>query len=62
VVLGREVIEKGAFADVGGIRNVLDGGAFKAALGEQVESGAEKALTNVRGTTLASIGRGRRLN
>src|SRR5216683_1954194 len=56
VVLAREIIEKGAFTDVSGFGDVLDGSFRKPLLCEELESGAEKALADVGATTLAAAG------
>src|SRR6266851_2109383 len=56
VVLAREIIEKGAFTDVSGFGDVLDGSFRKPLLCEELESGAEKALADFGATTLAAAG------
>ena len=56
VVLAGEIIEKGAFADVGGIGDVFDGGFGKTFPGKEIESGAEEAFTEFSAAALAAIG------
>jgi hypothetical protein len=56
VVLAREIIEKGAFADVGSISDVFDGGFGKTFLGKEIKSGAEEAFTEFSAAALAAIG------
>src|SRR5438876_840021 len=58
VVLAWEIIEKGAFAHVSSLGDVLDGGFQEPFLGEKIERGAEKAFADFRAATLAAI-RGR---
>ena len=53
-----EVVEEGAFADVGGVGDVFDGGVGEALFGEDIESGAEQALMYFGAAPLAAIGDG----
>src|SRR5271154_5237791 len=46
VVLAREVIEKGAFADVGGLGNVFDGGFREAFQREEIQRSAEERFAS----------------
>jgi len=54
MVFAGEVVEEGAFADVGGVSDVFDGGVREAALGEKIEGGAEKALADLSAAALAA--------
>jgi len=56
VVLAGEIIEKGAFADVGGIGDVFHGSFGKTFVGKEIESGAEEAFTEFSAAALAAIG------
>src|SRR5882762_1810234 len=56
VVLAREIIEKGAFADVSSLSDVLNSRFGKSPLGEKIESGAEKSLADVGAAALATVG------
>ena len=52
VVLAREVVEEGAFADVGGFGDVFDRGFAKPFSAKRVESGAEQAFAKFRASAL----------
>ena len=54
MVFAGEIVEEGAFADVGGVGDVFDGGIGEAALGEKIEGGAEKALADLSAAALAA--------
>ena len=55
MVLAREIIEKGAFADVSSLSDVLNSRFGKSPLGEKIESGAEEALADFGGVALAAV-------
>ena len=56
MVLAREIIEKGAFADVSSLGDVFDSRLGKPLLGEKIEGGAEKSLADVGAAALAAVG------
>jgi hypothetical protein len=58
VVLAREIIEEGAFADVSSFSDVLDSRLGKSPLGEKVKGGAEKTLADIGAAALATVRRG----
>ncbi len=55
VFLAGEIIEESAFAEVGGVGDVFDGGFGEAFAREKIESGAEKTLSAFDGLALAAI-------
>ena len=55
VVLAREIIEKGPFAHVGSLGDVLDSGFQESLLSEKLECGAEKPFTDFGAAALAAI-------
>src|SRR5258708_14439743 len=54
MVFAWEVVEKGAFTDVSGLGNVLDGRFGEAFVGEEIEARAKEALANFRAVALAA--------
>src|SRR5258707_2148321 len=54
MVFAWEVVEKGAFTDVSGLGNVLDGRFGEAFVGEEIEGRAKEALANFRAVALAA--------
>src|SRR5260370_24289721 len=56
MVFAWEVVEKGAFTDVSGLGNVLDGRFAEAFVGEEIEGGAEEALADFRASGCATAG------
>ena len=57
MIFAGEIIEERAFADVGGVGDVLDGGIGETVLSEKVEGGAEKAFADFSGVSLTAIRR-----
>jgi hypothetical protein len=56
VIFAGKVIEERAFADVGGVGYVLNGGVRKAVLSEEIEGSTEQAFPDFRGTPLPRSG------
>jgi hypothetical protein len=56
MVFAGEVIEKGAFAYVGGIGDVLDGSLNKAFPGKEIKGSTEEAFAKFGAMTLAAVG------
>ena len=54
MILAGEVVKEGAFADVGGFRDVLNGGFGEAFVGEKLEGSAEKALAGLSAAALTA--------
>lgn len=54
VVFAGEIIKEGALADVGGVGDVFDGSVGEAALGEEIEGGAEEALADLSAAALSA--------
>lgn len=55
MIFAGEIIEEGAFADIGGIGDVFDSGIGETVFGEKIESGAEEALADFGGVALAAV-------
>jgi hypothetical protein len=60
VIFAGEVIEKGAFTNVGGVGDVFDGSLRKTFSRKGFEGGAEQAFADFRATTLAPVSSGKR--
>src|SRR5260370_42690782 len=61
VILAWKVIEKCAFADVGDVSYVFDGGFREALFGEELERSAEETFTDFRAAPLTAVGGSDRL-
>jgi hypothetical protein len=61
VVLAGEIIEKGAFTDVGSFGDVLDGGFDESLLSEKLEGGTEKPFAKLGAAALPTISGAREL-
>src|SRR5207245_5401806 len=60
VIFAREIVEKGAFANVGSFGDVLYGGFGKAFLGEDVQSSTKEPFANFGAAALTPVGERRR--